>query len=213
MKKIIKQLFEALGMLWSYLCPRNLTKMCKGMRDSFYTGYLRRRFAHLGSSVFEWKALHLAGERFMTIGNGNIFEPGLQLTVRQTGSTLPTLTIGNGCLFRHGCHITAANSITIGDNLLTGTNVIITDNSHGTTDTAILQQPPRQRSIVSKGPVVIGNNVWLGNNVCVLPGVTIGDGAVVGANSVVTHDLPAYSIAVGIPAKNVRQIDIEKTSE
>ena len=200
-------------MFWSYLCPRSLTRICKGMRDSLYTGYLRRRFAHLGNTVFEWKALHLSGERFMTIGDGNIFEPDLQLTARQTGSTLPSLTIGNGCLFRHGCHITTANSITIGDHLLTGTNVIITDNSHGTTDADMLHLPPRQRNIVSKGPVVIGNNVWLGNNVCVLPGVTIGDGVVVGANSVVTHDLPAYSIAVGIPARNVRQPVKEETSE
>jgi len=53
---------------------------------------------------------------------------------------------------------------------------------------------------------VIGNNVWLGNNVCIMPGVTIGDGAVVGANSVVTKDVPAYSVAAGIPAKIVKQV-------
>lgn len=200
MKKTVKKIFEALGLIWSYLCPQAVAKMLGGMRNAFYTGYLRRRFSHLGDSVFEWKALKLMGERYMKIGDGNIFESNLQLTVRQTGERTPTLTIGNDCLFRHGCHITAVNSITIGNHLLTGTNVIITDNSHGMSDTDTLQLPPRQRDIVSKGPVVIGNNVWLGNNVCVMPGVTIGDGVVVGANSVVTHDIPSYSIAVGSPA-------------
>lgn len=53
---------------------------------------------------------------------------------------------------------------------------------------------------------MIGNNVWLGNNVCVMPGVTIGDGAIIGANAVVTHDIPAYAVAAGIPAKVVKQL-------
>ncbi|MBQ5454589.1 MAG: acyltransferase, partial [Prevotella sp.] len=96
--------------------------------------------------------------------------------------------------------------ITIGNHLLTGTNVLITDNSHGATDYASLVVPPIERTVVSHGPVKIGNNVWLGNNVCVLPNVTIGDGAVVGANSVVTHDIPPYAIVAGIPAKIVKQV-------
>lgn len=66
--------------------------------------------------------------------------------------------------------------------------------------------PPRERRIVGKGDISIGNNVWLGNNVCVMPGVTIGDGAVIGANSVVTHDIPAYAVAAGIPARVVKQM-------
>ena len=57
----------------------------------------------------------------------------------------------------------------------------------------------------SKGGVIIGNGVWLGNNVCVMPGVRIGDGAVVGANSVVTHDVPPYTIVAGIPARIINQ--------
>lgn len=54
---------------------------------------------------------------------------------------------------------------------------------------------------ISKGAVVIGNDVWLGHQVLILSGVTIGDGAIVGAGSVVRHDLPPYSIAAGNPAR------------
>ena len=63
---------------------------------------------------------------------------------------------------------------------------------------------PYERTIFSKGKVVIGNYVWLGNNVCVMPGITIGDGVVVGANSVVTKDIPPYCVAAGVPAKIIK---------
>ena len=68
-----------------------------------------------------------------------------------------------------------------------------------------MQIPPLRRELFSKGPVLIKKNVWLGRNVCVMPNVVIGEGAVIGANSVVTHDIPDYSVAVGSPARVIRQ--------
>ena len=55
-----------------------------------------------------------------------------------------------------------------------------------------------------KGDIVIGNDVWIGANVTIVNGVTIGDGAVIGANSIVTKDIPPYSIYGGVPAKCIR---------
>ncbi len=96
----------------------------------------------------------------------------------------------------------------IGDYLLTGPNVLITDNSHGYNQTAEeLSIAPNQRPLYSKREVHIGNNVWIGQNACILPGVTIGDGVIIAANSVVTHDIPAYSIAAGSPAKVIKHIE------
>ena len=83
--------------------------------------------------------------------------------------------------------------------------MLITDNTHGQSIREHMSLPVTERPLYSKGPVVIGNNVWLGNNVCVMSGVTIGDGAIIGANSVVTHNIPAYAVAAGIPAKVVKQ--------
>ena len=97
--------------------------------------------------------------------------------------------------------------ISIGDYVLTGTNVFISDNSHGYTDSHSLHEPTTTRPIVSKGKVKIGNNVWIGNNVCIMAGVTIGDGVIIGANSVVTKDVPAYTVVAGVPATNVYKDD------
>jgi len=57
----------------------------------------------------------------------------------------------------------------------------------------------------TKGPVIIGNNVWIGDNVIILSGVKVGDGAVIGAGSIVTRAVPPYSIAVGNPAKVIKK--------
>lgn len=211
MKKLFFRFCNGLGLLLSFLYPQTLTKMWHSFLDKTYTGYIRRRFAKFGDSIVMWHPYHLQGLECVQVSDGTIFEKDLQLTAMVSQSQTPCLSIGNHCLIRRGAHITASNKITIGDHLLTGTNVLITDNSHGVTDYESLLIAPGDRQIVSKGPVVIGNNVWLGNNVCVLPGVTIGDGVVVGANSVVTHDIPAYSVAIGIPAKVVKQ-NIETTN-
>ena len=116
----------------------------------------------------------------------------------------PEIRIGKNCNFGDFIHITAINKIQIGDNLLTGRWVTITDNSHGDTQLENLKTAPIKREWVSKGPVIIGNNVWIGDKATILPGVTIGDGAVIGANSVVTSDIPPYCVAGGNPAKIIK---------
>jgi acetyltransferase-like isoleucine patch superfamily enzyme len=62
------------------------------------------------------------------------------------------------------------------------------------------------RPLISKGEVVIGDNVWIGEGAMILPNVHIGEHAIIAANSVVTKDIPAYSIAAGVPAKIIKHI-------
>lgn len=117
----------------------------------------------------------------------------------------PDITIGNNCNFGAYNHITCINKVIIGDGVLTGKWVTVTDNSHGATDFESLQMRPAERKLFSKGPVVIGRNVWIGDKATILPGVTIGEGAVVAANAVVSKDVPAYCVVAGNPAKVIKR--------
>ena len=186
-----------------------MVKIFRVLVMRIFTSLCRHRFAHWGKgSHIDWKPMKLIGEKYISVGNATFISAGVQLTAWDSHNGnryTPSIVIGNRCSIRNNAHITAIDSITIGDDLLTGTNVLITDNSHGMATREHMSLPFTERPLVSKGPVVIGNKVWLGNNVCVMPGVTIGDGAIVGANSVVTHDVPPYALAVGIPAKVVKQ--------
>ena len=74
-----------------------------------------------------------------------------------------------------------------------------TDNAHGRSVADDI--PPADRLLIYKEGTVIEDNVWLGDNVSILPGVRIGKGCIVGVNSVVTKDIPPYSVVGGIPAK------------
>jgi acetyltransferase-like isoleucine patch superfamily enzyme len=121
------------------------------------------------------------------------------------------ISIGKDVQINDYVHIGAVGSITIGDNVLMASKIYISDHNHGSYDELISDHPmsiPMDRKAICK-PVVIGNNVWLGESVCVLPGVTIGEGCVIGALSVVTKSIPPYSIAVGSPAKVVKEYDFE----
>ncbi|WP_071585616.1 DapH/DapD/GlmU-related protein [Selenomonas sputigena] len=66
---------------------------------------------------------------------------------------------------------------------------------------------------VRAAPIHIGDKAWLGFNVIVLKGVSIGEGAVIGAGSVVTSDVPAYSVAVGNPAAVVKRLIVEEGTD
>ena len=118
------------------------------------------------------------------------------------------LIIKNNVSITDRCIISAANRIEIGNGCLLGRDTFITDNSHGENISINeLNISPHERNIFSKGTVIIGDNVWTGKNVCIMPNVKIGSGAIIGANSVVTHNIPPYSVAVGSPAKVIKTIN------
>lgn len=204
MKKIIATILAFIHRyVWGY--ERHIC-----WRERFYTLrslWLRTGFKQCPMSVHFTTIGKLNGIGCMSIGENSCFHDEIYLTAwpRYHDQALtPTLTIGCGCNFGAYNHITCINSVTIGDNCLTGKWVTITDNSHGTTDTDSLHLPPECRNVMSKGPVIIGNNVWIGDKATILPGVTIGDGAIIAANTVVTKDVPAYSVCAGNPGKIIK---------
>lgn len=118
----------------------------------------------------------------------------------------PEIIIGNNVIFNTDVHIGCINRVFIGNNVLFASRIYISDHSHGEINALELEISPTCRKLVSKGPVVIEDNVWIGEGVCVMPGVTIGKNAIIGANAVVTKDIPANSVAAGIPAKVIRYL-------
>lgn len=148
------------------------------------------------------------GEQYIRFGDNIYFGHSTFLTAWDTYREQhfsPCIEIGNNCHFGAYNHLTCINKIKIGDGCLTGKWVTITDNSHGETDQDNLLIAPIERKLTSKGPVIIGNNVWIGDKATILPGVTIGDGAVIAANTVVTKDVPAFCIAAGNPMRIIKK--------
>ena len=99
--------------------------------------------------------------------------------------------------------------MTIGDDVNCGPNVTIVTPVHPLLpgERRLMLGPDGQAAhLCYARPVVIGNDVWLGANVVVTGGVTIGDGCVIGAGSVVTRDIPPFSLAAGVPCRVIRQI-------
>jgi Acetyltransferase (isoleucine patch superfamily) len=209
MVTFISKITQLIGKGFGIIFPRRFCSITQKLLTHFYTGFYSQRFAQWGHSTITYPALDLNGLQYISVGDATVFGKNLQLCAWNAfleQHFTPHITIGNNCHIRANAHISATNSITIGNHLLTGTNVLITDNSHGMVTREYMSLPPNQRPLTTKGPVVIGDNVWLGNNVCVMPGVTIGDGAIIGANAVVTHDIPPLCVAAGIPAKVVKQL-------
>ncbi|WP_322173683.1 sugar O-acetyltransferase [Acutalibacter caecimuris] len=172
-----------------------LTAMRRKARDLCF------RFNNTHPGNFE-EMTRLLEELFPYFGEGSWFQPPIRLDY--------------GCFLRIGKNTSANYNFTaldcgwiiIGDNVLFGPNCTLAAPMHPL-------HPQERTQISSEGsvlqpeyskPIHIGNDCWLAANVTVCGGVTIGDGCVIGAGSVVTHDIPAYSLAAGVPCRLIREI-------
>ena len=110
------------------------------------------------------------------------------------------ITIGKNCFLGEFNVVRGQGGVYIGDDVYTGPMVQILAVNHVYDDP---DRPIRQQGITAQG-IVIEDDVWIGANTVVLDGVTIGKGSVIGAGAVVTQDIPPYSIAVGAPARPIK---------
>lgn len=162
-------------------------------------------FARFGSRTVLMHPLRLLGEQRIAVGNNVFIGPGSWLqTLSDGGNKSIAIAIGNGTRIAGACVISAVRNVTLEDHVLLARNVYIADHIHkyDQADVPVLSQ-----GVDKISPVLIKRGAWLGQNVVVCPGVTIGAGAVIGANSVVTHDIPAYSVAAGAPARVLKAIE------
>lgn len=165
------------------------------------------RFRSFGRGTLLNTRMYICNPNMISLGRNIIFNKYCSLEFHKGNSSdinAIGITIGNNCNFGKYTKITSSNKIFIGDGLLTGQFVLITDNSHGENIHIESLLRPEQRKIFSKGPVIIGNNVWIGDKVSVLPNVKIGNGVIVAANAVVTKNVPDNVIVAGNPAKIVK---------
>ena len=130
-----------------------------------------------------------------TLGEGAYVKPPLYVDYGEN------IHIGARTFVNYNLTALDVAEIHIGEDCQIGPNVQLLTPTHP------LEPQPRRDKLEAAEPIVIGDNVWLGGGVIVCPGVTIGDNSVVGAGAVVTKDVPPNSLAVGNPARVIRQLD------
>ncbi len=153
------------------------------------------------------------GANYITFGrdihaHGSLW---LEAVSRYNGQVfMPHITIEDGVSFSEGVHITCIDSIILRAGTLMGSHVYISDHNHGTYKgdvQSLPSEPPTKRTLGGGGPVIIGERVWIGDNAVLVGPLVIGEGAIIGANSVVTRDVPAETIVVGVPAKPIKRFN------
>jgi acetyltransferase-like isoleucine patch superfamily enzyme len=138
----------------------------------------------------------------LELGANVLMEPGVWLT----GPAPARIKIGAGTSLNMGVMVASSELVEIGEYCMFANGCFITDSNHRFDDP---DKPVPWQGFTSKGPTRVGDNVWCGANVVIGSGVTVGERCVIGANSVVTHDLPPFSVAAGAPAEVIRTITYE----
>lgn len=196
--------------IFSKLLPYSLFTKMKRYLNIIYSLWIHSNYKGMKGGHFQ-SPIYIVGGEYITIGNNSYFDKNVELYAWKNYAGIinePSLVIGEGCSFGRNNLITCSRKIIIGNNCLTGRCVTITDNNHGDSSYESLKTPPLKRPLVNKNDVIIGDNVWIGDKSTILSGVEIGDGAVIAANSVVTKNVPSYSVVAGIPAKIIRNYNI-----
>ncbi len=141
------------------------------------------------------KRVEILEELFAQKLEGVIIEPTFKCDY---GSNIK---LGKNVYMNFNCVILDCAKVKIGDNTMLAPNVQLYTPEHP------IDYKTRNTYLEYAKPITIGKNCWLGGGVIVLGGVTIGEGSVIGAGSVVTKDIPPNSLAVGNPARVIKQID------
>lgn len=160
-------------------------------------------FKLLGPRSFLMRPFRLDGSGDIEIAAETVIQRGGWLYCEGINGIPAVLRFGKGCILGQNNHIAAVREVIFGEYVLTANNVYISDNLHGYED---VSRPVMHQSVRFKGAVSIGDGTWIGENACII-GAKIGKNCVIGANSVVTHNVPDFSVVVGSPGRVIRQFD------
>jgi len=165
-------------------------------------------FGAYGRDVYIESGVVINRPRFLHIGDHVRIKrnTSINLHPKDKSSRQRLLFIGDHVIISEGCFISACHCIVIEENVGISPNVMIIDNSRKPGD---VSRPSKEQE-VEVGTVRIGADSWIAYGACIFPNVTIGKHCIIGALSVVTKDIPDYSVAMGAPAKVVKRFDFEK---
>ena len=136
----------------------------------------------------------------LVIGPHVLFEPGVWLTAPEPAR----IVIGSGSFLNLGVMVAAAELVEIGEHCMFANGCFVTDADHRFDDP---EKPVPWQGFTAKGATRIGDNVWCGAHVVITGGVKVGRRSVIGAGSVVTTDIPPFSVAAGAPARVLKRIE------
>jgi acetyltransferase-like isoleucine patch superfamily enzyme len=168
-------------------------------------------------TTYSFHLFRSAQAEAVQIGRGASIYLGVMFVVGPRGR----VQIGDFTLI-NGARIICDAEVSIGDHCLISWNTVFMDTRRLAEEKTarrrelelVADRRPRQFEGDSRAKrICVERNVWVGFDSCILPGVTIGEGSVIGARSVVTEDVPPYSVAVGNPARVIRQLDPPQPAE
>lgn len=213
---MIKSIFISILDAITRLYPMKVRDKIAHYNEVLYTHWIKHYLGHLGknSAIGIGCQLQGGGQKNISIGDNTILVSHNILgcwTSHNGHDYSPHIIIGNNSAIGEYTQISAVKEVKIGNGVLTGRFVYISDNNHGTSLISDLKIAPSKRNLYVKGPVVIEDNVWIGDKASILSGVTIGKGSIVACNAVVTKDVPPYSVVAGVPAKIIKLNNLDVT--
>lgn len=207
MKFFIYGALNNIAKFFVFFVPITLIDLVKRFLSLIYNHYCAKKMKSAGKGFKIGYSANILGGKYMTFGNNFMSFSRLRIEAYDSHlghSYTPSIEIGDNVSINFDCHIGCVNRVIIGNNVLLASKIFITDHMHGEITADALKISPSLRKVVSKGPVVIKDNVWIGEGVVILPNVTIGENSIIGANSVVSKDVPANAVVAGIPAKVIK---------
>jgi acetyltransferase-like isoleucine patch superfamily enzyme len=154
--------------------------------------------------------MDIRGKKYIDFGSNLTTGKGCRIEAYPYLSQDCIISFGKNIEMNDYVHITGLRKVSIGDNVLMASKIYISDSNHGTYKGRNGDTHPEsiaRTRHVTGDPVTIEDNVWIGESVSVLSGVTIGRCSIIGSNSVVSKNIPPFTIAVGNPAKPIKQYD------
>lgn len=174
--------------------------------------YLRPQFAHFGSGTVIRKPLFISNPGGISIGSNGFVREGVRLeVVDRADHDRASLRIGNNINVEQDVQIVSCGTVSIGDDVCIAARVAIVGSAH---PNGLPGEGNRANQVATgEAHVNIGDRVFIGVGSTILINVTIGENSVIGAGSVVTHDIPANSVAVGSPARVVGRIPVSSSDD